>query len=317
MAAMLKAPEEMVKEITAWAQSIYCKTMFPIVEARMQKMLPKRHKHKEDLKRLAFVRAFCIKRQRSSDENPQYFPLDLYNHPYFTKSELEQEHQHYDNVITATFYFDKTEADKLSTNWRGLFSPDGKLSLYYPIISTQIITAEIMDKVMEILSNAVHHELQHLVQFYMKHIKGLPEIGGLPSKNIRDTDFDPYGRSKQYQDQMHGLHDVEFYTVLSNSVSWFRAAMPKFPVSLHRLLFKTWIGEGTVEELERATVQEYHKDKSLLKRLVGARTLKDIMPEILAYLQAARTFFNDLKTQQPGKYKKAVSEFYKAVQSQL
>jgi hypothetical protein len=314
MAAVLQAPKTIVKEMTEWAYSIYCGAMLPIIETRMRELLPEKRKHKKELDRLAMARAVCMKHYNPDNTNPQYFVLGLEELSYFTPQELKEKYPDGEPAIEAKFFFDPKEVEAVGRgNWRGLFN--GSIFINYPIMPVKYISDELLGRILAVLSKTVHHEILHMVQLYLKTVKDLQDLGGMPPRKLRERAYDFTDPSKE--EAPHSLQDIEFYTNLNDSVTRFRSVLPKFPATLHKMLFKTWIGQGSLEELERLTMQEYRRDKSLWQKWFGARNLREIMPQDLIYVQTGMDFFGALKAHQPGKYRKAVIEFYKAVQNQI
>ena len=137
------------------------------------------------------------------------------------------------------------------------------------------------------IRNTVRHELQHVGQDLLKKALQLKEDAGLPSKSIRSPDVTPdgYKQQEKYDPKRvdHALRDVEFHTRLADEVAEF--------VHFIKAL-KPEIGW-------RPYAQDW-----VLYRGVGSKV-------------RVREFFSKLKDKQPDKWKKAVAEFFKAVDNQL
>lgn len=167
------------------------------------------------------------------------------------------------------------------------------------------------------LAETVRHEVQHFGQDYLEHAldalfkKWKP---GMPSKKIRTPEytqdlgrdhpgFDPKDpklrevyRSLRQQGidprtvDFHSLDDVEFYTRLADSISFFRQWMKANP--------------------------NVRQDRDVLngaiRQYVGGDVPKDI-EERIPYMRGSR-FFTTLHRRARPKWRKAVAEFIKAVQ---
>lgn len=73
------------------------------------------------------------------------------------------------------------------------------------------------------MAEILRHELAHVGQTILQVGKGLPELGGLPGKSLRETGADPEGRRLKRKDYIrHELRDVEFYTNLLSAFDDFR-----------------------------------------------------------------------------------------------
>lgn len=327
MAAILQAPENMVRNITSWAYSVYCGAMIPVIDQEIARLSAKRFqfRFKDRLAELAAVREECERYYRPTDTNPQDFLMRLDEVPYFSKLEqmdLEvawrKVHKKQPAVKVELVLDPEVAATKHEEKWEGLWSGTDLL-LHQKLMPPERISKALLRIILERLRGTIRHELQHMVQDFMKRIKSLKEWGGLPSKRMRDVKtVDPYGRPLSPGGEgsvAHGLRDVEFYTNLADSVDDFKSAAAKLPPNTRRALFNTWIDASSVENFENIVLQEVNK--SITQKLFGPKSLLQLMPDVLSHLLTGRRFFVALKTSQFDKYRKAVSELYKAVQSHL
>lgn len=139
------------------------------------------------------------------------------------------------------------------------------------------------------ITETVRHEVQHLGQDLLKIILGLKEDAGLPSRSIREQGTDAYGRVDLKTKKMleHDLRDVEMMTELADSVGQFLV----FVKRVHRedipAAIRGWVGLP-----------------SDLIRIPG-----DPRPLRVGAHRAFRLW----KKENPGKWRKAVSEFVKAL----
>lgn len=133
------------------------------------------------------------------------------------------------------------------------------------------------------IHSTARHELQHLVQSQIKFMKEKPgdirrEEGGLPSKKIRNVEYNIHGtptssiQGKERQE--HALRDIEFYPRLSDEVQSFRNRYQYRKDNDKYELAKEWVG------------------------LIGSES---------------SSFFKQLRENAPNKWKKAIKEFFKAI----
>jgi hypothetical protein len=326
VAGILQAPKNMLKQITEWARSIYCGALLPVIDQEIAKLSKKKlFKPTDRIKELFFIRGMCMKYNRPDDTNPQSFFIKLDDTPYFSKLEqmdLEVSHKKVkrEPVIQAEFVFNSERAKEIynGVNWAGLWN--GNLFVQKQLIPADKISRDSLLRVLNTISVTVEHELQHLIQEYLKRVKALNEWGGMSPQKTRDTkSVDQFGRKLNDPEKSvdHTLMDVEFYTNLNEVINSFIATVPKFPLRLHKLLFNVWIGRNSIEELEKATAQEFNKEKSMVGRFFGPKSLIDVAPYSLSNIRNARKFFESLQANQFEKYKKAVTELYKAVSQYL
>jgi hypothetical protein len=184
-----------------------------------------------------------------------------------------------------------------------------------------------LTKDLDSIKQIVRHELQHFMQTYIFKIKNLKENGGLPSKKIRNKDYDPSGYTPKEEGRLqHSLRDIEFYTDLTDAVDEFKYIVNKFPIRLKKKLFQFVVGNYSYDNFTTDIFKEMQINNP---RSYGTRSEFDISKDSLVkdYLslinanfykiESIRGFFQSLKTHQPLKYKKAVTEFYKEVKDLL
>lgn len=150
------------------------------------------------------------------------------------------------------------------------------------------------------LLDTIWHEVQHVGQNLLKTIKSLPEVGGLPSKSIRNPEIAPSGvplsvkpsLSLRRRDQRvpHHMRDVEFYTNLNDDIRMFIKNLRSVPAALREDYFKFYVG--------------------------ASRGDGDLMsPGSLRFPNSGRMW--KLRDEAPEKWVKLVKELRKAVESYL
>lgn len=167
----------------------------------------------------------------------------------------------------------------------------------------RIWTVEKLNQRIEQIHITVRHELQHVAQTYMKLILDLSENAGLPSSSIRSPDADPSGfptkpgvsgpKDKRIP---HHQRDVEFYTNLTDDIDTFERELRQIPKPYWGIAARIYVGLGSrqmIDELEYELKERY-------KKTVRAS-------------QSGR--FLAFKQENAAKWKKAVKEFWKAMQS--
>jgi hypothetical protein len=281
------------------------------------------------LKQIKSSMAECSRHIKQEYKNPHLFYIDkkeLLDIKY-----LEDVGVMPTDTIRAEFIFDKEAASKVYKNeeWSGLWK-NQKIYIYHPIfeaISTpgpQTIKEDI-----ERIKITARHELQHAVQWRVEEYKMLKEKAGLPSKKIREKEFDIHGipaqnQGKEEERLTHGLRDVEFYTRLKDSVEKFKQTITKFPKFAHKLVFETWIGRvgfdyGNQNNLSfhaRLEHLGYKKDESGEQKMhtdLGFSMREGRLRSAIQDVKYGSQWFNLLKENNPGKYRKAIIEFYKEV----
>lgn len=180
------------------------------------------------------------------------------------------------------------------------------------------------------LKSITRHEVQHFVQSFLEYISGKKQMGGLPSADIRNTTYDASGFPKKDfigphlsdgEDDgriPHTLRDIEFYTRVSDAADRFNELKTKLPTQLHRDLMLACIDHISIQQLqERSTsiftqIVKNKKSESQTTFLVG-EYIRQAKYNVFDKIYRVRHFFEALKDYQPLKYRKAVSEFVKAI----
>jgi len=183
------------------------------------------------------------------------------------------------------------------------------------------------------LKQIVRHEVQHVIQDFISKIKKMREDAGLPSRKIRDPKYRPSGMPVKKEPESpeggrikHELRDVEFYTRISDEVDKFNNSKTHLPVSMHKDLMLAWVAQISYddfmsierEKLTEIAYSQFNEDpKKYLSPPVNVKwhleSLISRANKANNILWGGRAFFAELKDHQPEKYKKAVSEFLKAI----
>lgn len=197
-------------------------------------------------------------------------------------------------------------------NVAGLYAPEGKaLSIKVNIYDILKDPNEYNSVIYE-SKYILEHEVLHLVQDLIKTIYNLSDYGGLPSKRMRNLDWDSAGNkeepegdskdtlkkdqkdnTKEVEKKDYELIDAEFYTLLSDSIKNFN--------DMTRNMDKE-----SKKELARRFVEE----PSLIIDLDQELITDKLTPFQMRW---DNDFFDKLRTNEPEKWKHAVKEFYKAV----
>lgn len=158
---------------------------------------------------------------------------------------------------------------------------EGKRELQVDVKYADPLTVEGFRLGLTWLVETVRHEVQHVGQTLLGVIQGLTEEAGLPSRSIRDLSVDTNGnpRVEGQPQQDHALRDVESYTDLTDAVD-----------ALMRLVRR-------VDPRERADA---------VREFVA-------LPSGRAQQITPNSHFKTWKTKAPEKWRKAVSEFVKAI----
>ncbi len=165
-----------------------------------------------------------------------------------------------------------------------------KVSPYLPWVGLITLRGEPkVDEMLRRVEQTVRHELQHMTQDLIKALAGLKEVGGLPSRSVRDTNLTPSGFShnplrtlmspEDRKDYI--LQDVEFYPWVEDAAREFNARAKE----------------------TRLSKRDWDKER---KTFVGER-----VSGYSSYF-GTNDFFWNLLQSEPDKWKKAVGEFWKA-----
>jgi hypothetical protein len=146
------------------------------------------------------------------------------------------------------------------------------------------------------VTRVARHECQHVGQDLLRVLHGMSDDAGLPSRNIRTPGFNSSGISLEVDEngkkfmRTHPLRDTEFYTRLADEIHRFKRWSPNIPPEKMKEAIKVWTAVGQDPDHPKAMKDDEGKN-----------------------LSAATSFFLTLKAYEPLKWKKAVSEFVKAV----
>jgi len=219
------------------------------------------------------------------------------------------------------FIHDKSEMPK---NTAGIYQLKkyqdksiGNIYILCPEISDFESSEQIHEKYLD-LKSVIRHEIQHFVQYFIKKIHFLKQEGGLPSAKLKNPNVNTYGipinpvkselidQDDSHKRVLHPLRDIEFYSELSDSIEYFNRYKNKLPLYLHHLYAKRYVDNidenSYLEQAENILNQKYSSDEKV----------QSILNDVLNHSKIDN-FFTTLKKYQPMKYKKAVTEFMKAI----
>lgn len=183
---------------------------------------------------------------------------------------------------------------EMETQWIG----QGRL-IFYANVPKLLQSRSGYKRLMREIETAVRHELQHYVQKLFQDI-GIKEFG-IPSKSIRDLRFSPSGFAS-----LKGLDDNQ-----RTMREYYEHGQKPYP--LIDAEFYPWLEDNVDTFLEWASSQN-------LERSEWDRARKDWVesqnPNVLhAQGVGNANFWKELKKHEPAKWRKAVSEFWKATDS--
>lgn len=151
------------------------------------------------------------------------------------------------NILSLTMFFAAQHA-----KWDGVWSEAAcRIQVDAPAgDSGRIPSVASVRTNMHNLLGTVWHEVQHAGQSILRLVKSLPEIGGLPSKSLRDPAVRPTGLPLDAKPLLrqrdrripHHLRDIEFYTNLGNDVRGFIKNLRSVPDALREDYFKFYVG---------------------------------------------------------------------------
>jgi hypothetical protein len=240
------------------------------------------------------------------------FDVDLTGWRYLRPGELEEAtttvKSQFGSRIDVEIFF-RSQHDEWAGQWNRssrtilLDAPSGDLKA--------IPTLPVFRTRMNSLLGTCWHECQHVGQDFLKFIRGLKEHAGLPSRDLRQPGITPHGTPdlehikqedpRKYRKMLvrdktkridHPLRDIEFYTNLGNDTRELRNSLEKVPPKRRHDFFKSWVG----------LAPKYDPWKDEPPRPLGSQTPP---------LQSARMLM--LRDKAPEKWKKLVSELWKAV----
>lgn len=308
-----KAPPQMLAEITAWAKAAFANRVKMDVEKKLSE-------YAEDVKdeELSTYDPWANK----SKPHPEYI-VELYRLLQECKKYPEVDaskgmifeyfqYKDYTNVgsydesvkiemipVRVELYFDTELAVKTFgvLNFKG--SWNDALQRIILIADTSFVSnTDFFNEKLTELSRTIRHELQHLDQSTVKENKGLEDLAGLPSKKIRDHKYDSRGflMGDDLGDfgnrQSHVLQDAEFYTRLTDSVEEFNQTWKDTDPTAKHLAAMKWIDYSINNNLLKELPEFYQKE------------INNLRPNYT---------FRELKKKAPEKWRKAVKEFFKAI----
>jgi hypothetical protein len=140
------------------------------------------------------------------------------------------------------------------------------------------------------LVGTIRHESQHAGQDVLRVAVGLPEVAGLPPRDVRNLRYNPSGIDPNpYNDRLpHTLRDIEFFPRIQDEVDDFVRTSNRIPPAARKRAMDVWVAllpAGFIEKSEFGLV---------------------IRP---------REFFSELRVSQPAKWRRAVAEFVAGVEA--
>lgn len=152
----------------------------------------------------------------------------------------------------------------------------GRLDVVIPY--REVVTVKDLGAAIETLTQSLEHEMIHFGQTAMQIVTDASEVRGLPSRKVRDPQYDPDGVIPSTRGtplgerlrQQHSLQDVEFYTNLNNEVRKFTELVwtGVIPQDRIREAIAIWTNEknGSFDGKFRAAdsfrhLKSYQKDK--------------------------------------------------------
>ncbi len=152
-----------------------------------------------------------------------------------------------------------------------------------------------------------------MIQSKLKELKNLKEIGGLPSKKIREKKYNPNGIPTNNSENRlnHTLRDIEYTTNLSDRIFELKSVLDKFSNSLHNYIIKFFIDEITNAKLNAEIMNKIQKMKP--NQDISLIEMEDLFPQEIKILLRGQNYFKILKENNLSKYKQAVKDLYKAI----
>jgi len=306
-AGEFQAPPRMLKDISEWLTKRYAEAALTEVDRVEESRRDTLRRHPEEaaeyyndesFAELELVRREARKHARKASKAKEFkaeFPYDFRGWKYERRieealskldpKERKRREWWFGMPMSVIYYPEHGLKNK------GLWNSVGLLRLWY---KPNVYDVDTYKKTLRSLLRTLRHELQHMGQHVFKSLLELEHGGGLPSRSIRDTEADPYGKTPDQQwvgpgdeyGQEHALRDSEFYTRLSDEIANFKARAGMFGSASDRdareLAARVWVGAEKSQPVGRIHV-------------------------------APTEFFKRLKAKQRGKWKKAVKEFMKGV----
>lgn len=303
LAGILEYPVKMHQEILEWASSIYCDRILTSLEELMSTMDSESTEYRK-----AAVLAAKLKFYIKTDlDNVKKFKINL-DDVSFLDNEIAFVKSYAPHVLNkyVTVIFDII--DDLPTE-EGDYNPKSQVITITKEEERAISENNVMAALKHI-SQLIRHELQHLVQFYARELKGVADYRdiGMPSTNIA-----PYQEEEDEEKINHYLRNIEFYTNLSDSRDNLKEMFRLLPKQVHRLIFDTCIGIIKYED--------FHKELyTKLKEMDPSFNKKEFEKRYRRYLDILNGDSNGyalMRDKQSEKYNKLVKELYKTFSDYL
>jgi len=327
-AALIKVPEHSLKEAQDWAIASYCKALarelgsFVGIPGFQEEPFASR------------LRELIIQCNAHARDNPishvEVFSIPVSEMPYAQSFVWAPEVA---RIYYHVAFYDEPQAGKWSGQWNENIGRLGKTGLMIGRIFVARDVNKDADMMVRQIRNGkspiayltpyiahvqqtVRHEIQHLIQSFIRRAKGLLEMSGLPNRKMRTQEhYDEHGHPTSSQSegtiQQHQLTDIEFYTDLSDSIDSYKHIIKYVPSQMRRWFMKAWVGfynpptKRTDEVLSSAIAKATGRtpNPSQIQSLNAA----------LSHIDSYGRFFRELRQFAPAKYQKAVKEFYKSV----
>ena len=341
-AGLLQVPQNTLKEIEDFAVGTYCFFMAEKYKTILQnyKNLNKKQRQKvsqDQLDDIKICYGYCKRLSANisaEDKSRKSIRIKGSDIPYAPKAAANSVFK-----IILIFANDDKSSEMFfaeNVNSRGLWQPrlQNHINDKNEILIGRIVIKEDVDKSLkyvrtletlqykiEDVKSLARHELQHFMQSFIKYM--INQMGGLPSKKIRDTKYDEdLSSTVGISNKEHVLADEEFYTNLTDSVHQFNQYKTLVPTSFHRDYMLAWIRHIPVQRFFDLMEQ---KLIPIFKHNIKTKSLKTKEQREVEWDNITNSFgsasemlnhsnmFNILKQFNPNKYRKAVAEFSKAV----
>jgi hypothetical protein len=151
----------------------------------------------------------------------------------------------------------------------------------------------------------VKHEILHFGQYTLEDLFELDGLGGLPPKAVQT---DPDKEVPPFMRQDHAKRDVEFYTRLNDEVDLFMEFVSDYDPQVWKPLAKAFM---------RQSVDGGLIDDRFSKWGDFEKDLEAAQDAGRASMGGVQNSFEVWKEEEPEKYKKAVKEFWKAIQDRM
>lgn len=303
LAGTLEYPVKMHQEILEWASSIYCAHILE----NLQEIISDIDVNSEEFKRASVISGMLKSHIKGDLNDIKIFKINL-DDVSFLEKEVSYVKSFAPHILNKhiTVFFNATE-DVVKRE--GGYDPKNQTITIQkqiePAISENKIQAALKD-----LSSIIRHELQHVVQFYARRLKGVSSYKdvGMPSKNISPDQDD-----KDELKINHYLRNSEFYTQISDSYDNLKEMFRLLPKSTHRFIFDTCIGTIPYGDFYR----QIFKDLKMIDPYFKKAEFEKNYRRYLDVLNSNNKGYSLMRSRQPEKYVKLVKELYKLVGDDL